>query len=106
MSSTRDRLDAAAITDMIATLDGWSRAGDTIRREFAFDDFAAAFGFMAAVAIAAERLNHHPDWSNSYNRVTISLTSHDVGGLSERDFKLARRIDALARPTGPGTSSP
>jgi 4a-hydroxytetrahydrobiopterin dehydratase len=101
---TRDRLDDDAIADMIATLDGWTRDGDTIRKDFAFGDFAAAFGFMAAVAVAAERINHHPDWSNSYNRVTISLTSHDVGGLSERDFMLARRIDALT--SGPGTRIP
>lgn len=106
MNSPRDRLDDSAIDDMLAALDGWTRDGDTIRRDFAFADFAAAFGFMAAVAVAAERLNHHPDWSNSYGRVSIALSSHDVGGLSERDFKLARRIDALARTSGPGTRTP
>ena len=95
MSETRDRLSEADVLSRLESLNGWTRAGDTLRREFEFEDFAGAFGFMAAVAVAAERLNHHPDWSNSYNRVSISLTSHDVGGLSERDFRLARRIDAL-----------
>lgn len=100
MSDKRDRLSDADIQSRLETLDGWAREGDSLRRDFEFDDFAAAFGFMSAVAVAAERLNHHPDWSNSYNRVSIGLTSHDVGGLSERDFRLARRIDALHAPFG------
>jgi 4a-hydroxytetrahydrobiopterin dehydratase len=97
MSAHTDRLADNDITSMLNQLDGWTRSGNVITRQFQFDDFAEAFGFMASVAVAAERLNHHPDWSNSYGKVEISLTSHDVGGLSGRDFKLASRIDRLAR---------
>lgn len=76
---------------------GWALAedGGSISREFRFRDFQQAFGFMTAVALAAERMDHHPDWSNVYNRVTVRLSSHDIGGLSDRDVRLARRIDAL-----------
>jgi 4a-hydroxytetrahydrobiopterin dehydratase len=73
----------------------WALADDKLHREFAFDDFVAAFGFMTRVALLAERMDHHPDWSNVYNRVTIALNTHDVSGLSERDFKLAQAIDKL-----------
>ncbi len=66
---------------------------DAIRRDFVFKDFNQAFGFMARVALQAERMDHHPEWSNVYNRVSITLTSHDAGGLTERDVKLARFID-------------
>lgn len=67
---------------------------DAIRRSFRFGDFAAAFGFMARVALLAERADHHPEWSNVYNRVDILLTTHDAGGLSARDVALATAIDA------------
>ena len=68
---------------------------DAIVREFSFADFAQAFGFMARVALVAEKMDHHPEWSNVYNRVTVLLTTHDAGGLSERDAKLASAIDAM-----------
>lgn len=71
-------------------------AADTITREFRFADFSAAFGFMSRVALAAERADHHPDWSNVWNRVRITLTTHDAGGLTDKDVALATRIDALA----------
>ncbi|APL93223.1 putative pterin-4-alpha-carbinolamine dehydratase [Sphingobium sp. TA15] len=94
---------------MIAKLDGEERAlalrqlpewtpvqdPDGIRRLFAFRDFTAAFGFMTQVALLAEKADHHPEWSNVYNRVDILLTTHDAGGLSRRDVELAARIDAL-----------
>lgn len=78
-------------------LDGWSLApsGDAITKSFRFADFSAAFGFMTRVALLAEKADHHPDWSNVYARVTIALSTHDAGGLSVRDFDLARQIDAL-----------
>lgn len=68
---------------------------DGLSRRFTFADFSAAFGFMTRVAILAEKADHHPEWSNVYNRVDIVLTTHDAGGLSQRDVDLARAIDAL-----------
>jgi 4a-hydroxytetrahydrobiopterin dehydratase len=70
-----------------------------IRRGFAFADFSEAFAFMTRVALAAEKLDHHPDWSNVWNRVEIALTTHDTGGLTRRDLALARTIDRLALPS-------
>lgn len=66
-----------------------------IRRSFAFGNFVEAFGFMSSVALLAEKADHHPEWSNVYNRVEMLLTTHDAGGLSERDIALAKQIDAL-----------
>ncbi len=79
----------------LSKLPDWSRDGNTIGREFVFRDFVEAFGFMGSVALLAERANHHPDWSNVYNRVTIELTTHDAGGLTASDFALAGEIDQL-----------
>ncbi len=75
---------------------------DAIVREFKFKSFSAAWGFMARVALLAEQHDHHPEWSNVYNRVSITLTTHDAAGLSERDVKLARAIDAVC--VGAGTA--
>ena len=82
---------------LAATLPGWRLLPDrdAIVRDFKFRDFSAAWGFMARVALLAEQLDHHPEWSNVYNRVSIILTTHDAGGLSERDIGLARAIDAI-----------
>ena len=68
---------------------------DAISREFMFDDFNQAFGFMTQVALLAEKADHHPEWSNVYNRVTILLTTHDAGGLSARDIEMAEAIEEL-----------
>lgn len=68
---------------------------DAIRRDFAFRDFSEAWGFMARVALLAEKQDHHPEWSNVWNRVSITLATHDAGGLSQRDITLARAIDQL-----------
>ena len=78
-------------------LSGWSiaREGKAIVRTFEFVDFSEAFAFMVRVALIAETRDHHPEWSNVYNRVEITLTTHDAGGLSLRDVKMARRIDEL-----------
>jgi len=92
----RRLLDAAELRDALAGLPGWELREGRLCRSFRFDDFAAAFAFMTRVAAAAERLNHHPDWSNAYNRVEIALTTHDLGGLSSWDVALARQIDQLA----------
>jgi 4a-hydroxytetrahydrobiopterin dehydratase len=79
------------------TIPHWTPAldKDAIRREFKFADFSAAWGFMSRVALLAEKQDHHPEWSNVYNTVRIELTTHDTGGLSENDVKLAKAIDAL-----------
>ena len=81
----------------LAELAHWSlaREGLAIERRFAFADFSAAFAFMTRVALLAEQADHHPEWSNVYNRVEIVLTTHDAGGLSQRDVAMARAIDAL-----------
>ena len=81
----------------LATLPGWALRDDglAIVRSFRFADFAEAFGFMARVAIVAEKADHHPEWFNVYNRVDITLTTHDAAGLSQRDVALARAIDGF-----------
>jgi 4a-hydroxytetrahydrobiopterin dehydratase len=83
----------------LAELPGWtlhSMRGGCITREFEFADFVQAFGFMTQCALVAERMNHHPEWSNVYRRVSVTLTTHDVQGLSARDIELARAMDAIA----------
>lgn len=89
------KLTETEIGRRLDALPAWQRAGDRIRRELAFDDFSAAFGFMARLALVAEKLDHHPEWSNVYNRVTIELSTHDVGGLTELDFQLAAEADRI-----------
>jgi 4a-hydroxytetrahydrobiopterin dehydratase len=83
----------------LAELPHWSLRDDglAIARELKFADFSEAFGFMTRVALAAEKADHHPEWSNVYNRVNVTLTTHDAGGLSARDVALARVIDRLVR---------
>jgi 4a-hydroxytetrahydrobiopterin dehydratase len=82
---------------LLAAHPEWSlaREGKAIERDFKFADFNEAFGFMTRVALLADKHDHHPEWSNVYNRVAITLTTHDAGGLSARDVKMARAIDAL-----------
>ncbi len=92
------KLTGSARSEALASLAGWAEAEgrDAIRKEFRFANFSEAFGFMARVALAAEKMDHHPDWTNVYDKVDIVLTSHDIGGVSERDIKLASKIDRLA----------
>jgi 4a-hydroxytetrahydrobiopterin dehydratase len=92
------RLTDAERAELLPTLDGWNRdpARDAIAKRFTFDDFVGAFGFMTRVALLAEKADHHPEWSNVWNRVDILLTTHDADGLSMRDVELARAIDGLA----------
>lgn len=91
------KLNEDARTALLDRFPEWTHepVRDAITRRFKFVDFAQAFGFMASVAILAEKMDHHPEWSNVYNRVDILLTTHDVDGLSERDAKLAEAIEAL-----------
>ena len=98
------KLDDAALRALPQTLPAWrfdAQRGGTIERKFEFADFIEAFGFMTRIALEAEKRNHHPEWFNVYNRVVITLTTHDVGGLSSNDIELARVVDATfaARPT-------
>ena len=93
-----DLLTNEALAEVLAELDGWSLVedGTAIEAEFSFKGFNAAFGFMTRVALAAERQNHHPEWSNVYNRVTIRWTTHSEGGVTELDVKLARACSKFA----------
>ena len=81
--------------DLRNTLTHWELSNDRLRRQWQFKDFSEAFAFMTRVAMLAETKQHHPNWSNVYNRVTIELTTHDLGGLSHLDAELARSIDDL-----------
>ena len=87
------KLTDAEIAAALPDVPGWTRAGDGIVRSYKFADFTQAFGFMARVALLAEKADHHPEWSNIYNRVEIRLTTHDASGISTRDFALAKAID-------------
>ena len=91
------QLTEAEAQAALADLPEWApaRDGKAIERHLKFDDFVEAFGFMTSIAILAEKQDHHPEWFNVYNRVEITLTTHDADGLSERDIKLATAIDAL-----------
>jgi len=91
-------LKPTEIAERLSDLPLWRHdaEGKTLCRDFVFGDFSQAFAFMARVALAAEKAGHHPDWSNSYNRVSIRLTTHSAGGISEKDFALAIEIDAIA----------
>ena len=92
----RSRLDEDAIRARLAEAPGWELVEGKLHREFEFDDFVLAFRFMTSLALVAERMNHHPEWSNVYKRVVIDLSTHDVGGISDLDFQLARAADRLA----------
>jgi len=92
------KVDDAGVSALAQTLPAWrydAARGGTITRELKFDDFTQAFGFMAQVALAAEKHDHHPEWSNVYNRVTVTWTTHDVKGLSTKDVELAGICDRV-----------
>ena len=95
MALTR-KLNPDEIHERLSSLPDWRLHQGKLRRELEFSDFVCAFGFMTQVALVAEAHNHHPEWFNVYNRVNIDLSTHDVGGISERDFRLAEQIDAIA----------
>ena len=91
----RQRITGAARTEALASLPAWTevQGRDAITRRFTFADFNEAFGFMTRVAIKAQEMNHHPEWFNVYNRVDVTLSTHDADGLTERDIELALFID-------------
>ena len=94
----RAKLDAQARKAALARLSGWTEAAgrDAITKKFVFADFNAAFGFMTRAALIAEKLDHHPEWCNVYKTVNVTLSTHDVGGVTDLDIKLAEAMDRLA----------
>ena len=88
-------LSQQEVAAALESLPGWSVIGGKLYRKLEFADFSRAFGFMASVAVHAEAMCHHPEWSNVYNRVEVWLVTHDVGGISALDFELGRRINEL-----------
>lgn len=103
---TTPRVQGAPLQAALAALPAWTLADDglSMTRNFRFANFAQAFGFMAQMALVAEKMDHHPEWFKVYNRVDVRLTSHDVQGLSERDFALARAMDAAAQALQKGAA--
>ncbi|HRJ53761.1 MAG TPA: 4a-hydroxytetrahydrobiopterin dehydratase [Candidatus Thiothrix moscowensis] len=91
-----DKLTDDALADILQGLPGWVLRENKLHRVLTFADFVEAFGFMAQVALVAERMNHHPEWCNVYKTVAISLTTHDAGGLTHKDITLAQAINRLA----------
>lgn len=91
-------LSDAERAELLPALDGWAlvEGRDAITKRFRFDDFNAAFGWMARVALVAEQMNHHPEWANVYDKVDVTLSTHDAKGLTRRDVELAQRMDQFA----------
>jgi 4a-hydroxytetrahydrobiopterin dehydratase len=90
------KLSSEEISSALPSLPGWSVIEGKLHREYTFPDFVHAFAFMAAVATVAERLDHHPEWSNVYKRVSVDLSTHDAGGITELDVKLAGSMEKIA----------
>ena len=89
------RLSQTDIDEKLKSLPGWSVVNEKIHKEFQFDSFNQAFGFMTRAAMEIEKMNHHPEWFNVYNRITIDLTTHDAGGITKNDVNLARILNSL-----------
>ena len=98
MASERRRLNAEEIETALKELPGWSVAAEKLHRNYAFGDFVRAWGFMSAAALVVQQMDHHPEWSNVYDRVAVDLVTHDLKGISTWDVDLARRFEALAGP--------
>ena len=94
------RLSAEEAQQRLGLVPGWDLVDDGLVRTFTFTNFVKAFSFMTAAALAAEKLDHHPEWSNVYNRVSVVLTTHDAGGVTELDIRMARFIDEAAEALG------
>jgi 4a-hydroxytetrahydrobiopterin dehydratase len=90
------RLNETELGDALRSLPGWELREAKLHKAYRFPDFVHAFGFMTKVALLAEQANHHPEWFNVYNQVTIDLTTHDAGGISDLDVELARKIEGVA----------
>lgn len=94
------KLDDTAIADLLTASPGWERRDDSIYREFRFANFRTAFAFMTQLAIVAEKLDHHPEWFNVYNRVEITMTTHDAGGITGLDGEFASTANEIASAMG------
>jgi 4a-hydroxytetrahydrobiopterin dehydratase len=90
------RFSGPELAEALATLTGWAVVEGKLHKEYKFADFIHAFGFMATSALAIEKMNHHPEWFNVYNRVTVDLATHDAGGITSKDADLAKLLDEVA----------
>ena len=88
-------LDTTTVESRLGEVEGWSHDDGKLSVDLTFADFSEAFGFMTRVALVAEKMNHHPDWSNSWNKVSIAITSHDAGGVTDQCFEFATKVNAL-----------
>jgi len=93
-------LDATEIESRLSKLDGWNLKNGKLHRDFEFQDFNQAFGVISQTALKAESMNHHPEWFNVYNKLSVDLTTHDAGGISEKDFEMAEAINTYAQKRG------
>jgi 4a-hydroxytetrahydrobiopterin dehydratase len=89
------KLNEQELSTSLKQLSGWEVRNDKLHREFKFADFAHAFGFMTTAAVLIEKMNHHPEWFNVYNRVSVDLTTHDANGITQKDVELARLLDSI-----------
>lgn len=97
---TRNRLEQKQIEAALRNLPGWTASGDRLTRAYRFPDFVRAWAFMSAAALHAQAMNHHPNWSNAYGTVEVTLWTHDAGGVTEMDLTLAGRFEELAKQLG------
>ena len=95
MLNSMMRLSQEDIEEELKGLEGWSVVNEKLHKEFLFDNFNQAFGFMTRSAMEIEKMNHHPEWFNAYNRIIIELTTHDAGGITKNDVKLAKILNSL-----------
>jgi len=90
------RFSGPELAEALAALPGWAVVDGKLHKEYKFSDFIHAFGFMATAALAIEKMNHHPEWFNVYNRVKVDLATHDAGGITAKDAELAKTLDEIA----------
>ena len=90
-----EKLSSDAIENELKSLDGWSVVNEKLHRDFQFNDFNQAFGFMARASMHIEKMNHHPEWFNVYNKLSVDLTTHDAGGITQNDINLAKILNSL-----------
>jgi len=93
----RKKLSDSEIQENLSQLSGWNIENGKLHKNFQFQSFVEAFGFMTKAALAAEAMNHHPEWFNVYNKVTVDLSTHDLGGISTWDFELAKKMEEFTR---------